>query len=103
VERHEKARASVESDKMKLEALAGTKPEPRTELRPHAEPARTGLFCPAHRQSSDANAACFDYDDAAKLDGLFNGCEVGNEKLELLGGFFRAPSKQDDRGLPFIA
>ena len=61
------------------------------------------LFCAAHRQSSHSNAAYFDYDDATKLDGLFNGCEVGNEELELLGGFPRAPSKQDDRGLLFIA
>jgi hypothetical protein len=34
------------------------------------------LFCVAHRQSSRSNAAYFDYDDATKLDRLFNGCEV---------------------------
>src|SRR5205807_5420781 len=61
------------------------------------------LFCATHRQSSHANAAYFDYDDATQLYGLFNDSEVGDQELKLLRGLPRASPKQDDRGLLFIA
>ena len=63
---------------------------------------REVLFGTPHWQSSHANAAHFDHNDAADLYGFFYGSEIEEEGPDLFPGLPWSPSKQDHRGLSFV-